>query len=59
MSLLEQIHRGTSLKPAQIKDVQTGSASTGNPLADTLLNAMSKYRVDIEGKDNDDADDWD
>jgi len=59
LSLLEQIHRGTSLKPAQIKDVQTGTASTGNPLADTLLNAMSKYRVDIEGKDNDDADDWD
>jgi hypothetical protein len=59
MSLLEQIQRGTSLKPAQIKDVQTGTASTGNPLADTLLNAMSKYRVDIEGKDNDDADDWD
>jgi len=58
-SLLEQIQRGTSLKPAQIKDVQTGTASTGNPLADTLLNAMSKYRVDIEGKDNDDADDWD
>jgi len=57
-SLLEQIQRGTSLKPAQIKDVQTGSASTGNPLADTLLNAMSKYRVDIEGKDNDE-DDWD
>jgi len=58
LSLLDQIHRGTSLKPAQIKDVQTGSASTGNPLADTLLNAMSKYRVDIEGKDNDE-DDWD
>jgi len=58
LSLLEQIQRGTSLKPAQIKDVQTGSASTGNPLADTLLNAMSKYRVDIEGKDNDE-DDWD
>jgi len=55
-SLLEQIHRGTTLKPAQIREVQTGG-STGNPLADTLLNAMSKYRVDIEGKD-DDEDDW-
>jgi hypothetical protein len=59
MSLLEQIHRGTSLKHAQIKEVTAGGASTGNPLADTLLNAMSKYRVDIEGKDEDDADDWD
>jgi hypothetical protein len=59
MSLLEQIQKGTSLKPAEIKDIQKGAASTGNPLADTLLNAMSKYRVDIEGKDNDDADDWD
>jgi hypothetical protein len=59
MSLLEQIQKGTSLKPAEIKDIQKGAGSTGNALADTLLNAMSKYRVDIEGKDNDDADDWD
>jgi hypothetical protein len=59
LSLLEQIHRGTTLKPAQVKQVQAGTASTGNPLADTLLSAMSKYRVDIEGKDEDDADDWD
>jgi hypothetical protein len=59
MSLLEQIQRGTQLKPAQIKEVTNGSASTGNHLADTLLNAMSKYRVDIEGKDEEDQDDWD
>jgi len=57
-TLLEQIQKGTNLKSAQVKQVQAGTASTGNPLADTLLTAMSKYRVDIEGKD-DDADDWD
>jgi hypothetical protein len=58
LSLIEQIQRGTNLKQAQVKQVQAGTASTGNPLADTLLSAMSKYRVDIEGKDNDETDDW-
>jgi outer membrane biosynthesis protein TonB len=59
MSLLEQIQKGTTLKTAQVKEVQAGNTSTGNPLADTLLVAMKKYRVDIVGKDTDDADDWD
>jgi len=58
-SLLEQIQKGTQLKRAEIKEVERGAASTGNALADTLLNAMSKYRVDIEGKDDDEHDDWD
>jgi hypothetical protein len=59
MSLLEQIQKGTQLKRAEIKEVEKGTASTGNALADTLLNAMSKYRVDIEGKDEEEQDDWD
>jgi hypothetical protein len=59
MSFLDQIHKGTTLRTAQVKEIQAGTTSTGNPLADTLLVAMSKYRVDIEGKDHDDADDWD
>jgi len=59
VSLLEQIQRGTTLKSAQVKDFQAGKASTGNPLADTLLNAMVKYRGDIEGKDDYGEDDWD
>jgi len=58
--LLEQIQRGTTLKPAQRTEVQKGTASTGNPLADTLLTAMSKYRVDIEGRDDEQGGDgWD
>jgi len=58
--LLEQIQRGAKLKPTQIQEFQAGKeASTGNTLADTLLSAMSKYRVDIVGKDNEADDDWD
>jgi len=55
-SIFDQL-KTVQLKKANISDVEKGNASTGNPLADTLLTAMSKYRVDIAGKD-DDGDDW-
>eukprot|EP01124_Arcella_intermedia_P022895 TRINITY_DN3514_c0_g1_i1.p1 TRINITY_DN3514_c0_g1~~TRINITY_DN3514_c0_g1_i1.p1 ORF type:complete len:537 (-),score=119.35 TRINITY_DN3514_c0_g1_i1:82-1656(-) len=59
-SLFDQIKAGGfKLKAAEIKEVEKGAASTGNPLADTLLNAMSKYRADIAGNDNvEDGDGW-
>jgi len=55
-SIFDQL-KNVKLKKAEINDGEKGAASTGNPLADTLLTAMSKYRVDIAGKD-DDGDDW-
>jgi len=59
-SLFDQIKSGgVVLKKAQFSEVEKGTASTGNPLADTLLTAMSKYRADIDGNDKDnDEDDW-
>jgi len=59
-SIFDQIRQGgIKLKKAEIAEVEKGTASTGNPLADTLINAMSKYRADITGNDKaDDEDDW-
>lgn len=59
-SIFDQIRQGgIKLKKAEIAEVEKGTASTGNPLADTLINAMSKYRADIAGNDKaDDEDDW-
>jgi hypothetical protein len=54
-SMFDQL-KNVKLKKAEINEADKG-ASTGNALADTLLSAMSKYRVDIAGKD-DDGDDW-
>jgi len=60
LSLFDQIKQGGhQLKKAQIAEVEKGTASTGNPLADTLISAMSKYRADIAGNDKaEDEDDW-
>jgi len=58
-SLFDQIHGGVKLKKTDIVEVEKGTGSTGNALADTLINAMSKYRADITGNDKaEDADDW-
>jgi hypothetical protein len=55
-SIFDQL-KNVKLKKAEVNEAERGAASTGNALADTLLTAMSKYRVDIAGKD-DDGDDW-